>query len=275
MRLLRAVPRRPGFEVVERRGRRRRHWPSVASLLALAAVCGATVACGSSAGGAAGGAAGAGIPAAIRQQIESAQDPAGYLVKTTQEGPGGAGSSSVSTVWTDPATGNAMLQRGSGSAKVANWERDYYQDRVLHWAQTQVNYGPRTWWTADDHDSAPVKGPVPSGPVGGGEAPEGLVKLLLGQSGGKIAGHPVADGHDTIELSVSAYGAQYYIWADSRTYQVVRLAKYFSGALSHLQPVVSEYSWVRTSAAMVNLINHPQVPAGFAQVKVGQYDRTQ
>ena len=270
MRLLRGVSRRPG---IERCGRR--HWPSVASLFVLAAICGATAACGSSAGGATGRAAGAGITAAIRQRLESVQDPAGYLVKTTEEGPGATGISGATVIWTDPDTGNAMLQRGSGTTKVANWERDYYQDRVLHWAQTQVNYGPRTWWTADDHDSAPVKGPVPSEPVGGGDTPGPLVRLLLGQGGGKIVGHPVVDGHDTIELSVSAYGSQYDIWADSRTYRVLRMAKYFSGALSHLQPVVSEYNWVRTSAATAYLINHPQVPAGFAEVKVGQYYRTQ
>lgn len=271
MRLPCEVARCLGTGIIGRRGHRRRHRPPAAGLFALAVVCCATVACGGSAGSAGGSAAGTGITAAMRQRIEAAQDPAGDLVRTAREGSGGAGSPGEIVIWTDLATGNAMLQGGSGATKVANWEHDYYQDRVLHWDQTQVNYGPRTWWTADDHDAAPVKGPVPSGPAGGGDTPGPLVRLLLGQGGGEIAGYPVADGHHTIELSVSAYGFRYDIWVDSRTYQVVRIAKYASGALSRLETVTSDYSWVRASAAMIDLINHPQVPAGFIEVRPGQY----
>jgi hypothetical protein len=38
---------------------------------------------------------------------------------------------------------------------------------VPHWYQTQVNYGPRTYWIYDMHAAGPVQGPEPSGPVGG------------------------------------------------------------------------------------------------------------
>lgn len=228
----------------------------------------AVAGCSSTPGRPAGGAVGP----VLRQRIDAAQHPTGYLVRTTatQAGAGGHGTSSVTTVWTDLATGSAMLQRGSGPARVANWERDYYQNRVLHWDQTQVNYGPRTWWTAADHASAPVRGPLPAGPAGGGYTPAGLVAAVLGKTAGTIVGHPVMDGRRTIELSVSLPQARFDIWADSRTYRVIRTVKYFLGAM-RFPPITSDYSWVRASAAMVRLISHPQVPAGFAQVRVGQY----
>ena len=163
-----------------------------------------------------------------------------------------------------------MLQRGSGSAEVANWERDYYGNRVLHWDQTQVNYGPRNWWTADEHAASPVKGPLPTGPTGGGYTLGALVAEVLDNTPGKIIGYPVVDGRPTIELSASVPGSQFQFWVDSRTYQVIRTAKYFTGGLN-VPPLVSDYDWVRATAALVNLINHPQVPAGFTRVHVGQY----
>ena len=58
--------------------------------------------------------------------------------------------------------------QGSGASRMTYWEHDYFDsDRVLHSDQTQVNYGPRTWWNYDMHGDGPIQGPVPSGPVGG------------------------------------------------------------------------------------------------------------
>jgi hypothetical protein len=254
-----------------RRGRRRAGW------CVLGAACGlAVVACGGSSGGAVQAASDAARAAPVshqlRQRIEAAQDPVGYLVRTTeaQQEAGASGPPAVTTVWTDLATGNAMLQRGSGSARAASWERDYYKNRVLHWDQTQVNYGPRTWWAADDHAGAPVRGPVPSGPVGGGYGPAALVSGVLGKARGKVVGHPVLDGRATIELSVSVAGSQYKLWVDSRTDRIVRALRYFP-AMLHFPPMTSDFDWIRASAAMVDRINHPRVPAGFTRIQVGQH----
>lgn len=83
-------------------------------------------------------------------------------------------------------------------------------------------------------------------------------------------GYPVVDGRQTIELSVSMTGSRFDFWVDSRTYQVVRTVKYFLGAMP-FPPIRSDYYWAPASAAMVDLINHPLIPAGFTQVRVGQY----
>jgi hypothetical protein len=74
----------------------------------------------------------------------AASDLNNYLVKSRQN-TSSVGTPSVEiTIWTDPRTGNTMLQQGSGASRLTYWEHDYFDShRVLHWYQTQVNYGPR------------------------------------------------------------------------------------------------------------------------------------
>jgi len=169
------------------------------------------------------------------------------------------------TSWTDPTTGNTMLLEGSGSSKLAYWEHDYYQNRILHWDQTQVNYGSRTWWNYNERASGPIQGQVPPGPVGGAVMSPAVVKELLAADG-KIVGHPVVDGRHTVEIYVS-FGKvlAYRIWADSHSYQVVRTVKYFL-TIPGATPLRADYTWVPATAKMSNLINHPQIPAGFTRV---------
>ena len=256
----------PGSRASERR-RRGAGW----CVLGLA--CGLAVAActGPSSRSASGAPEAASLSSQLRQKIEAAQDPVGYLVKTTaaQQESGSSGSSTATIVWTDLATGNAMMQRGSGSARMASWEHDYYEDRVLHWDQTQVNYGPRTWWTAHDHANAPVSGPVPKEATEGGYTPAPLMDDVLGRATAKVAGYPVLGGIHTIELSASESGSRFDFWVDGSTYRVLRSVKYFPATMP-VPPVTFDYDWVQASAAMVNLINDPQVPAGFTQVQLNQ-----
>jgi hypothetical protein len=199
----------------------------------------------------------------VRKQIETAPNPADSLLKVTQTGNDGNDPSSVVTIWTDPVTGNTMLLSGSGQGRVAYWEHDYYKNRVLNEAGTQVNYGSGTWWTDDVLIGGPVSGPVPSGPVGGGYFTPAMVKALLAQPGWKIAGYPVIDGDSTVEISFSKDGLTSDIWADSHTYQVVRTLRKFP----NLPVMTQNYYWVSRSAAMTTLVNHPKIPAGFKQVQ--------
>jgi hypothetical protein len=174
------------------------------------------------------------------------------------------------TIWTDPRTGNTMLLQGSGASRVAYWEHDYYDShRVLNWDETQVNYGPRTWWTQDQTAGGPVQGPLPSGPVGGNYNTPAQVGQWLNQGVGKIVGHPYVDGHHTVELSVTPGPAKtFVIFADIHTYQVVRTIDYFNQVPGG-EPITANYQWARRSAAMVKLVNHPVIPAGYTQVAPG------
>jgi hypothetical protein len=254
---------------------RRRHgrW-GLAAWCTLGLACGLSLAAcaGSNSRSANGAPDGASLSHQLRQKIEAAQDPAGYLVKTTmlEQESGHTGSSTVLTVWTDLATGNAMMRRGNGSVQTENWERDFYDNGVLHWDQTEVNYGSRTWWTADDHAKTPVSGRVPKEAAGGGYAPATLVdNTLAAAPTAEIVGHPGLGGVHTIELSTSEPGVRFDLWVDNSTYRLLRSERHYTGAM-HIPTITFDYYWVRASAAMVNLINHPHVPAGFTQVHVGQ-----
>ena len=112
---------------------------------------------------------------------------------------------------------------------------------MLHWDQTQVNYGPRTWWIYNMHAAGPVQGPEPSGAVGGDYDGPAQVKQWLDQGVGKIVGHPYVDGHHTVELSISAGPVKaYVIFADVHTYQVVRTIDYFN-QLPQSPPITANY----------------------------------
>jgi hypothetical protein len=195
----------------------------------------------------------------VQQQIETAPNPADSLLEVTQtasDTPGAA------TVWTDPATGNTMIVNGSGQDKQVYWQHDYYKNKVLNEDGTQVNYGPRTWWNYDVLVGGPVSGPVPSGPADTNYFTPAEFKADLARPGWKIIGYPTIDGHSTVEISFAAAGLTNDIWADARTYEVVRTLR----KLPKLGAITQDYYWVPRTTALSTLINHPDIPAGFRQV---------
>ncbi|HEY1918556.1 MAG TPA: hypothetical protein VGH27_23525 [Streptosporangiaceae bacterium] len=270
------------LDAIERRARHLHHRGLALRSLAGVTVLGLAVAGGIAVSGGtarAGGTAHPGVAAArpapaqvhtqtvayVRQHIEAALNPANYVIETKQVQTSHVAKPSAVTIWTDPVTGNTMLLEGSGAAKVAYWEHDYYQDRVLHWYQTQVNYGPRTWWTYNMHAAGPIQGPVPPGPVGGDYTPAATVKTLLASGAWKIVGHPVLDGHPTVELSFSHGGLTSSIWADTTTYQVLRTYRAFPAQMLGARST-STYYWIPRSPTMTTRINHPQIPPTYAKV---------
>jgi hypothetical protein len=205
-----------------------------------------------------------------KQIVAAAASVNDYLVKARLNSSSVGTPSAEVTVWTDPRTGNTMLLEGSGASRVAYWEHDYFDSRkVLQSDQTQVNYGPQTWWKYDMPGDGPVSGPVPKGPIGGHYVGAAQVKQWLHDGAGTIVGYPFVDGHHTVELSIWDGSVKVYaIFADVRTYQVVRQIKYF-GPASQAPPVIADYQWVRRTPALVRLVNQPVIPAGFTEVAVG------
>lgn len=108
------------------------------------------------------------------------------------------------------------------------------------------------------------------GTVGGSYDSPAEIKQILGSGVARIVGHPYVEGQHTVELSISMGrgGVKDELWADTQTYQVVRTIKYFPAGLP-APPIKSDYTWTPRSAAMVKLINSPQIPAGFRQLAAG------
>lgn len=146
--------------------------------------------------------------------------------------------------------------------------------RVINLNDTQVNYGPRTWSYRTEEFSSPISGPAPTAPVNGvSYIPAASVKAMLAQGNVKIVGHPVVEGHRTVELTVSL-GKQgkeeaNFFYVDSQTFQLVRLVRVFAPDSAHPASKTSDYIWVQRTPALTKLINHPQIPAGFTQVPTG------
>jgi hypothetical protein len=77
--------------------------------------------------------------------------------------------------------------------------------------------------------------------VGGDYNTPAQVEQWLAQGIGKIVGHPDVDGHQTVELSISAGPAKTYVlFADVHTYQVVRTIDYFN-QVSQAPPITANY----------------------------------
>ena len=192
-----------------------------------------------------------------------------YLVKARQN-TSSVGIPTVEiTIWTDPRTGNTMLLQAAARAGSPG-------ARLLRLPQ-----GPAVGPDAGQLRPAdlvevrhagvdgPVSGQVPKGPIGGHYVGSAQVKQWLDDGAGKIVGYPTVDGHHTVELSIWDRSVKVYaIFADVHTYQVVRLIKYF-GPASQGPPIVADYTWVRRTPALVRLVNHPVIPAGFTEVAVG------
>ncbi|HUN33641.1 MAG TPA: hypothetical protein VMU95_16650 [Trebonia sp.] len=209
----------------------------------------------------------------VRQQVDAVQDPVNSVVEMKESGIDAG--NPPETVWTDPATSSEMMLWSSSGGKVATWQSQYLDShRVINVDDTQVNYGPRTWSYRTENFGSPISGPAPTAPVDGvSYIPAASVKTMLATGFVKIVGHPVVNGQSTVELSV-ALGKQgkaeiNYFYVDSQTFRLVRLVRVFAPDSAHPASSTSDYTWVRRTPALTRLINHPQIPAGFAQVAPG------
>jgi hypothetical protein len=272
LRLLAASPPDPpDLGQIERRGaRRRQRGHAIRGLAALAGLVVATATGLTVAGSGPGPRPGPPTETVgyVTQRIRAALNLSGGGVKTTETQPTSVGPLSY---WTDLRTGDSMLSQGRGAARTTYWMEQYFdrQHQVLHSTQTHVNYGPRTWWTDAMQAHQPPGGSV--GFMGAGQSsmvtPQDIAMLLKHVA--TIVGHPYVNGHRTVELSIRFGGiSKSLVWADTSTYQVVRVVQYLPlGARE--QPQVLNYTWARRSAALVQQVDHPHIPAGYRQVPPG------
>ena len=276
LRLLAASPPDPpDLGQIERRGAQRRRRGH--AIRGLAALTGLVVAAGTGLALASPGhGPRPGTPAEtvgyVTKRITAALNVNNFMVKTTENG---SRSTGPVTYWTDLRTGDSMLTHGRGAARTAYWMEQYFDQKhkVLHWTMTQVDYGPRTWWTVARQAAQPPGGHVQI--QGAGQVsittPQSIAMMLKGE-GATIVGHPYIDGHRTVELSTPGVeGLKTLLWADAGTYQVVRMILRLPTGphASQVSSTVVNFTWAERSAALVQQVDHAQIPAGFRQVPPG------
>ena len=167
------------------------------------------------------------------------------------------------TSWTDPRTGSAYAVQGTGSAQVLSWNSAYFVHRVLHWRTTEADYSTRTWFVSVIHAAGPVQGPLTK-PADGGTLTPAELKRWLAEGTMRVVGHGYANGHHAIELRARLGIITQIFWVNAQTFLPVREIKEFGRGLGGA--LVFNDSWIPRTAALVNIANHPQIPAGFTRV---------
>lgn len=114
---------------------------------------------------------------------------------------------------------------------------------------------------------------MPSGPTGGAAGTPAQIKEMLASGHFKIAGHREINGHEATGLKGRFVEGYREIWVDSATFQPLQVIQaYFAdtrGPLQHDITVFNE-SWLSRATALVSLVDHPKIPAGFTQVPAPQ-----
>jgi hypothetical protein len=271
--LVAAPPFEPDLTAIERRGRQSRRRGLAAKSAAGLAVALVAVAAGVAVAGPGGARPATGQPAVVtaayvvRHVEATLGDASDFIVRTTQESstgrPGSTGEPLI-TQWTDPRTGSTYGLQGTGSSQQLFWGSTYFVGRVLHWRTTEADYSTRTWFVSKIHAAEPVSGPLPSGPSVPGGSPEQIAQELRAGTF-TIVGHGEVNGHRATELRMVLGPVENDLWVDSTTYQPVREIKTIT-VRSQVDRIVLNESWIPRTPALVNLANHPQIPAGFRQV---------
>jgi hypothetical protein len=186
-----------------------------------------------------------------------------YIIRETTNSYAGG----TYTSWTDPRTGSAYAVQGTGSRKVLSWNSAYFVKRVLHWSTTEADYSTHTWFVSVIHAAGPVQGPLPK-PADSGDVSPAQLRKWLKDGTMRVVGHGHVNGHQATALRAQLAIGTLKIWVDSQTFEPVREISALGAGQRHT--LVFNESWVPRTARLVSLANHPQVPAGFTQVPVGQ-----
>jgi len=200
----------------------------------------------------------------VTKRVEATlADASKYIIRTeTNSYPGGR-----ITGWTDPRSGTEYDVQGAGSSRTLSWLSTYYVKDVLQFGETDVFYANSTWDEYVQHADGTSK-PTHALSVPGGDPAQLAQELKSGKF--TIKGHGHVNGHDTIELWHDFGPFEWAIWVDSTTFQPVRFARtLLVPAVPTDTTVTYDEFWSPRTAALVNLVNNPKIPAGFKRVPVG------
>ena len=180
-----------------------------------------------------------------------------------QTGPG----SDSATNWTDPRTNNDYEMLNDSAGKSIAWLSTYLVNRVLTWKDIEADYSTRTWFVDVFHAAGLIQGST-AGATSNVMTPA-AIKSLLDAGALKIVGHRDINGHHTIGLREPWARGYRELWVDSKTFLPVRtISADFANQKGPLQNVmlIDNDSWLPRTKALLEMVNHVHIPAGFAQV---------
>jgi hypothetical protein len=271
-RLVAWQPFTPDLEEITRRGRRLRRKRIVlrgATGLGLVAVAAASALIGAR------GLAGTGtalprtetaayVAARARASLASAPDHIIKIVRKVPISPAGL------TLWTDPRTGNSYLVQGTGPDKQATWSSPVRSGNDRRQRVTIVDYGRRTW-SVQVVSAAPLGQPAfHAGPQREFTGSPAQVREVLGLATYRMAATRLMGGHPAAVLRAPWGGGSLEIWIDLRTFQPERFVEEVAGsrpAAPGPPTAVTDETWLPRTPALVDLINHPQIPPGFSRAR--------
>lgn len=203
---------------------------------------------------------------AARAKASLASAP-NYIIKIVRKAPI---SPAGLTLWTDPRTGNSYLVQGTGPGKQAIWSSPLGSGKDARQRVTIVDYGRRNW--SVQVISAPLLGQPafharPHPEFTGSPA---QVNEVLDLAKDRMAATRMLGGHPAAVLRVPWGGGSLEIWIDLRTFQPERFVEEVAGshpAVPGPPTAVTDGTWLPRTPALVDLINHPQIPPGFSRAR--------
>ena len=188
-----------------------------------------------------------------------------YVLRDDQVQTGAGGNSA--TNWTDPRTNNDYEILNDSAGKSIAWLSTYLVNRVLTWKDIEADYSTRTWFIDVFHAAGPIQGST-AGATSNLMTPA-TIESLLDSGALKIIGHRDINGHHTIGLRQPWAHGYRELWVDSKTFLPVRtITADFANQKGPLQNVmlIDNSSWLPRTKALLDMVNHVHIPAGFTQV---------
>jgi len=188
-----------------------------------------------------------------------------YVLRDDQVQTGSGGDSA--TNWTDPRTNNDYEILNDSAGKSLAWLSTYLVNRVLTWKDIEADYSTKTWFVDVFHAAGPIQGST-AGATSTVMTPA-EIKALLDSGKLKIVGHQNINGHHAIGLKEPWADGYRELWVDAKTFLPVRvIIADFANQKGPLQNdiLINNDSWLPRTKALLNMVNHVHIPAGFTQV---------
>jgi hypothetical protein len=157
----------------------------------------------------------------------------------------------------DPETGNSWQMAKSPGGTFFQWYQPY-KAGSLDLKVTFVDMSDQDWWTGNVREVKPGSQGSSSAFEPSPFSTPQQIRQALSNGAAEIAGKGRVNGHEAIDLRVTAQGTTLNYWVDATTYQPVQMDFSAGGKIS--------IAWLPRTESLVNQVNTVHIPAGFRHV---------